>query len=310
MSSKNDWHFLFPYSDEEKLMIRRELGLKESVIEEDVEIILEWFQMQPHLISAGVPDREFVERLLIAAKGSREKTKQRLDNFYRHRSMAPELIQNRDEYIDSGKMWTFYRQIAIPKLFELKRITVMQITDPEPSHLDIEPMMKNSLMLGDIRLRYDYMLGDIWVLDLSHSSFGHLLRVNPMIFSKAARIFLEGFGFRLYAVHVLGAPSYANQLQAFFSKFVKPKLMERLMFHDDIKELHKYIPKQYLPEEYGGEEPSMDLAIDKYTQALRSEHTKKFLAECSKQISDESKRPGDFICDNYLPGTFKKLDLD
>ncbi|KAI5638792.1 CRAL/TRIO domain-containing protein [Phthorimaea operculella] len=300
MSVKNDRHCLFPYSDEEKLMIRQELGLKESVIEEDVDMILDWFQKQPHLVPAGMPDREFVERLLIAAKGSREKTKQRLDNFYRHRSMAPELIQNRAEYIDSGEMWAFYRQIAIPKLFELKRITVLQITDPDPSHLDIEALMKNSIMLGDIRLRYDYMLGDIWVLDLTKSTFGHLLRVNPVIFSKATRIFLEGFGFRLYAVHVLGAPSFANQLQAFFSKFVKPKLIERLMFHDTVEELHKHIPKKYLPHEYG----------ETNTRALRSEATKKFLTECSKQISDESKRPGDFICDDYLPGTFKKLDLD
>lgn len=43
--------------------------------------------------------------------------------------------------------------------------------------------------MTDIRLRNDYFVEDIWVIDLKHASFAHVLRLNPVIMQKAANLF-------------------------------------------------------------------------------------------------------------------------
>lgn len=39
-------------------------------------------------------------------------------------------------------------------------------------------------------------------------------------------------------------------------QFFSPKIMDRILIHETLEDLHKYVPKKYLPEDYGGEEPS------------------------------------------------------
>ncbi|CAH2093988.1 unnamed protein product [Euphydryas editha] len=105
---KKDQIPLFPYSLEEKEAILKELGLKENLIEEDIDAIIEWFYKQPHLAKAPI-DRDFVEKIIMTAKGSREKAKRKIDHFYKHRSLAQELVQSRKEVLldPEIELWTF-----------------------------------------------------------------------------------------------------------------------------------------------------------------------------------------------------------
>jgi hypothetical protein len=47
-------HPLYPYTEEEKQEIRKELGMKETTIQDDIDAIMDWFKKQPHLIEAGI----------------------------------------------------------------------------------------------------------------------------------------------------------------------------------------------------------------------------------------------------------------
>lgn len=52
-------------------------------------------------------ERIVVENMLVAAKGSIEKAKRRIDNFYKYRGFAPELIQNREKLLsDPDDLWS------------------------------------------------------------------------------------------------------------------------------------------------------------------------------------------------------------
>lgn len=61
----HDQHPLYIVTEEDKKLIRAELGLKESTIQEDVDGIMDWFEKQPHLIEAGI-GKEF--KYLISHK--------------------------------------------------------------------------------------------------------------------------------------------------------------------------------------------------------------------------------------------------
>ncbi|XP_063832992.1 uncharacterized protein LOC135082161 [Ostrinia nubilalis] len=310
MHISDSQHPFFPYTEEEKQEIRKELGLKEAAIQEDIDAILEWFRKQPHLVDAGI-NRAVIERTLITAKGSLEKTKQRLDALYKYRGLAPELIQNREKDLsDYGDLWSFYRQAAMPKLYKGQRVSIIKIVDPDPNNFFIDILFRNTFMLGDIRLQHDYMLGEIWVVDVGNCCLSHLLRLNPLIMQKTAQIFHEGLGLRVSAIHVLNCPRYGQTVLNVMKQFFKPKILDRTIFHGSLDELYEYIPKRHLPKDYGGEEPSLDEFKEKYEKECRSEKTKKFLIDSSKMVSNESKRPGTYIYEECLTGSFKKLDFD
>lgn len=55
MASKEGRHPIYSYTEEEKNDIRKEFGLTENMIQEDIDALTEWFEKQPHLIASGVP---------------------------------------------------------------------------------------------------------------------------------------------------------------------------------------------------------------------------------------------------------------
>ncbi|CAH0595078.1 unnamed protein product [Chrysodeixis includens] len=307
---EDEVHPFYPYTKEDVQEIRGELGLKESTIQEDVDAIVEWFLKQPHLVEAGI-DRNFVERMLIISKGSMEKVKRRLDSYYKYRLLAPEIIQNREKVLsDSEDLWTSYLQIAMPKLFKGHRVSVVKFINPEPSVFSCEGFLRNTFMLADIRLRTDYFLGDIWVLDMKHATFSHLLRLNPALMQKSANLFHEGLGVRIKSIHIINATSVLNNAISFMRQFFSAKLMDRVVVHESLDDLYMSVPKRYLPKDYGGEEPAMAEFKDKYEKELRSTKTKQFLIESMKMVSDEKKRPNSDINEEFLAGSFRKLDFD
>lgn len=50
----SDQHTLYPISEEDRSSIRKELDFKESILQEDIDAIIEWFQKQPHLVDAPI----------------------------------------------------------------------------------------------------------------------------------------------------------------------------------------------------------------------------------------------------------------
>ncbi|PZC72925.1 hypothetical protein B5X24_HaOG210360 [Helicoverpa armigera] len=308
--SVHEIHPMFPCTREDIQEIRRELGLKESTLEEDIDAIIEWFQKQPHLVEAGI-DRDFVERMLVVTKGSLEKAKRRIDNFYKYRLLAPEIIQNREKVLsDSEDLWTSYMQVTMPKMFKGHRVSVVKFLTADPSDFNSEVFMRNTFMLADIRMKYDYFLGDIWVLDMKYATFAHLLRLNPNLMQKSAHLFHEGLGLRIHSIHVLNATSLLQHVISFMRQFFSPKIIDRVVVHESLDDLHMSVPKRYLPKDYGGEEAALSEFKDKYEKEIRSTNTKQFLLNCMKMVSNEKKRPNSDINEEFLAGSFRKLDFD
>ena len=54
-------------------------------------------------------------------------------------------------------------------------------------------------------------------------------------------------------VHIVNVSPLVDTIYNFVKPFLKEKIRNRIFFHSDGYEgLHKYIPKEILPEEYGG----------------------------------------------------------
>ncbi|XP_068623777.1 clavesin-1-like [Battus philenor] len=303
-------HQMFLYTEEDKQAEKKAIGLKDSVLEEDVDATLEWVKTQPHLSEALI-ERHIVEKFLIAGKGYREKTKKRLDNFYKHRCLSFELIQSRIAALSNPniKMWSFFRQAVIPKLYNGKRIIAIAFS-PDASALDTEIMYRNFILTFDMRLRYDYMFSDIWILDLNGTGLSHLLRLNPVLLQKVVAMYQESIGIHVKQIHCVNAPIFGHHVVNFMKKFVKPKLIDRIIIHETCESLQQHVPKEYLPKDFGGEQPSLMEFTEQLEREVRSEKTKSVLIDYCKLVSDESKRPREEYDEECIVGSFKKLDFD
>ncbi|CAH0598366.1 unnamed protein product [Chrysodeixis includens] len=307
-----DQNPLFPYTKKDKKLILKELNLEEKVLNEGVQSITDWFGKQPHLSDAGF-DQHFIEKLIIVSKGSVEKAKQRLDNFYKYRGLSPEFIQEREVLQDpERKLWEVCSIFPIAKLKDGLRVHFIKFAE-DLGMFDLTDLFRMGFMYADIRLRYDYWLGDIWVLDFKNISLTHIFTLRPAILQKAAFLFQNGLNWRIQSIHVINVNNsafLAQRAMDFLNQFFSSVLISRVIIYDNPEDLLKHIPLEFLPEDYGGRAPNSAILIDNVETEFKRQETIDFLLNCRTFKSDETKRPRDDNCEDNEPGTFKKSDSD
>lgn len=69
-------------------------------------------------------------------------------------------------------------------------------------------------------------------------------------------LFQEGFGTKIKGIHILNAPSFVDKFVFIVKQGLKEKVANRLHVHNTFEELHKEIPKEVLPKDFGGDGPS------------------------------------------------------
>ncbi|KPJ21414.1 hypothetical protein RR48_00522 [Papilio machaon] len=87
-------------------------------------------------------------------------------------------------------------------------------------------------------------------------------------------------------------------------------MIDRVIIHDTMESLHKYVPKEYLPKDYGGDLPSLIEFTESLNRDVYNEKIKGALIDYCKLVSDESKRPREKYDEECIVGSFKKLDFD
>lgn len=64
----------------------------------------------------------------------------------------------------------------------------------------------------------------------------------------------EGFGTKIKGIHILNAPTFVDRLVFLLKQALREKVASRLHVHNSYEDLHKHIPKEILPKDYGGDE--------------------------------------------------------
>ncbi|VVC96105.1 unnamed protein product, partial [Leptidea sinapis] len=261
-------------------------------INESLDFIQEWAQKQEHLKeSLQYINRGILERLLLLSRGSVEATKSKLDKFLTYRNMMPELCLNRnaDEFQIFSKWGAF---LPLPKkcAIDHTRVLVTQLLPPEQQDdFNLLTYFRYAFLLGEIKLHYDYWDSERYIVDLTHMNLGYLTKlINPIVIKKAELLCTEAFGTKIKGIHLINAPNFVDKFVLILKQALKPKVAGRIYIHDSYEDLQKHIPKEILPEDFGGNGPRI------------------------AKLADESKRSSSKFNEEYLgmPGSFRKLDVD
>ncbi|XP_052738972.1 alpha-tocopherol transfer protein-like [Bicyclus anynana] len=307
------YHPLLEVSEKEMEVVRRNLNLDVNTIKKNLDALEEWGRKQNHLAEAfKYLDRNMLERLHILGRGSLEMTKTRIDKLLTTRGMIPELCLNRsvDEFKDIAESINF---IMLPKLNpkDQSRIILTKIINLE--NFSLLAYMRYSFMISEYCRNFEYNMSERHILDLQNvKSVNAITKLNPILLKKAEVLCTAGYGIRISGIHILNAPSFVDKIVFIFKQGLKEKVANRLQVHSSYEDLQKEIPKEVLPEDYGGVLPSCSKLQEQWESILKTEEAQKLIGLCNRLVADESKRSAFKFNEEYLgmPGSFRQLTVD
>ncbi|KAK6637601.1 hypothetical protein RUM44_008023 [Polyplax serrata] len=177
------------YLDEQILKKREsEIGIARSKVNEDLTIIRNWVNQQPHLpnLENDSETNEWIYKFLFHSKNRIEMAKQHLEDYFSCKSLMPEFFDNRDPE-DSGiksNVQALYL-ITFPKLTpEGYRIHFFCHAVPEPTAYQPKDFMRRALMMCDWKVKNDLTAGDVIIMHMKYSSLAHWKQYNFVMLSK------------------------------------------------------------------------------------------------------------------------------
>ncbi|XP_023159919.2 alpha-tocopherol transfer protein isoform X2 [Drosophila hydei] len=303
-----------PLSAALALKAQQELGEVPERVPEDIETMRIWISKQPHLKARE--DAQFLVAFLRGCKYSLEKTKLKLDNFYAMRGAVPELYKNRfvgEKQLSILKTACLLR-LSQPLQVDGPRIHISRYAQYDSSKYSIAEVMQVNTMLGEIQIREDdnaMVSGFVEIIDMKGVTAGHMFQFDPVLIKKLAVLGDKALPYRPKGFHFINAPTIAEKAMSIAKSLMSDKIRKRFHIHSKLDSLYKYVPKEYLPIEYGGTNGNIQDIVDTWTKKLL-EYTE-FFQQDVNYGTNEKLRSGQPINAETLfgiEGSFRKLDID
>jgi hypothetical protein len=190
-----------------------------------------------------------------------EKAKSLLMLFLETRKNNPELFLNRDVLSEEFQRATnTIHLIPMKKNNHLnQKISIFRVADPDPNNYNPKEICRAVLALYDIRfesLDDDEVLnnGEIGICDLKGYSFRHLMKVfrYMWLMNPYFKYIQETIPTVIVQNHFVNASGIFNKMMALMRPFMKKELLETIKIHESYETLYDYLPRELLPNEYGG----------------------------------------------------------
>ncbi|CAH1104013.1 unnamed protein product [Psylliodes chrysocephalus] len=293
-----------------KVKILERFDKTEKDLEEDVELIQDWFKSQPHL--PEIPSTNMIEFFLVNSKFSKEITKQKLDMYYTVRSIFPDFYQGLNPKTTRNKNNFDYNYfLVLPKLVdELYRVTLIKLKDIPFQDVDVESLVAKAFQVIEIRIQEDLMFSDIVIIDCENLKMSFAMKFTPMIAKIIITILEKVYSNRIREINIINYHSSFDYILKLAKVFMKPKMFDRIRFHKNLDSLKKNISLDVLPKDYGGDGLSID-EIQVMWKQKYVEYQNRFDKLDTLKV-DETLRPVPMKDLEIfgMEGTFKKLNID
>ncbi|XP_038210451.1 uncharacterized protein LOC119831233 [Zerene cesonia] len=295
-------------------VVRREINLsQEEDMREAIKILREWVHIQPHFKIKDFPD-SYLERWIVASKGSVEKAKSRLDRMCTIRTLIPHYFIETDVTRDFNDIFDKVIPVICPKLTkEHHRVIVTKSLVSDADAEFLTKFYKYSIYICELLRRYDYGMGLHSVYDVQSLDIVKLMtKINVVEFRNILTILLEGYGMRVKGIHIIIQSKSIELLLNIAKTILKPKIISRIHVHKSYEELHEIIGKDVIPIEFGGNERSIFELHDDLIEVASTKEFKEWYSTMLNARTDEELRPNGKFNEEYAgtPGTFRMLNLD
>ncbi|XP_063929940.1 alpha-tocopherol transfer protein-like [Zophobas morio] len=277
---------------------------------EDVDNLLEWASKQQHL-----PKINELQAILFlhSCYYRQEFTKTTVDTFFTFKTLCPDMFTNRDASSNSMQI-----------IMGLSFVTVLSKKTPEGySIIFIKFVNSNSDNFNLLdQLRYVNMVcmlhlyqegpsnGYLILVDLKEMTFGHVLKLRPLLAKHFFYYLQEAMPVRLKGIHFFNPVPFMDKILALIKPFLKKEILDALHVHETFNDLTKFAPQECLPVDYGGSEETIAHLHEKIRNRL-TENIAVFDWEETLTVNESKRMKESKINDFFgIDGSFKKLEID
>ncbi|KAM7344531.1 retinol-binding protein pinta-like isoform 1-T4 [Cochliomyia hominivorax] len=295
----------------------RELNENPKQVADDVLRLRQWILSQPHL-KARTND-QFLLAFLRGSKFSMERAKQKIDRYYTLKGAIMEVF-NEKRMVDYPQVLEILRlgiilQIPIPEDEGRPCVTIIRATAYDTNKYKFEDIIRVGSMFGEIMMIEDdnsTVCGYMEIMDMVGVNGNHLFQLKPDLLRKFSVFADEAMPMRQKGTCFINVPAAFekgfNTLKGFFSE----KMKSRISVSSTSDIIYDYVPRDYLPAEYGGTNGTMQDIIDRMEEKLLK-YRDYFLDEPNYGTEEKLREEGlPFDYESYfgIEGSFKQLDID
>ncbi|KAF5290070.1 hypothetical protein FQA39_LY14851 [Lamprigera yunnana] len=207
---------------------------------------------------------EQIAVFLIACDREVAKTKTTIKNYYNITQLMPEVFTNRCVKNDSlRRMLDISYYCLLPtRTSDNCAVIILKARDPDYRKFDFETHLKLICMLLDSIVYVNPPDGLIGLLDMEGASLMHLTVLKLRLVVLFTRYVQEGLRLKMKSIHLFNGGYALNALYNMFKPFLQRDIKELIHFQQSdsasIKKFYEnFVGKDCLPEEYGGNLPSL-----------------------------------------------------
>ncbi|XP_047544420.1 clavesin-2-like [Vanessa atalanta] len=290
---------------------RLELNENPKVLEESIRHLKQWISTQPHLRVRT--DDQWLAAFLRGCKFRLDQTKIKLDLYFSIRSTAPYLYSVKYyepkvmDIINTGAT------LILPKTKNQAdpRVILYRIGKIDLKQYTIIDIMSVLVLQEQICFMEDdnfVVAGTVNVVDLEGAKLGHYTQTSIKQLRNLVAANQDAVPVRIKAIHFLNAPFFFETFFGIVRRFMNEKSKKRIIVHNkNMESFYEHVPREILPEEYGGTGDSIQDCIDHWKNKMRDNSS--FFEDDLKYGSDESKRP-EKSDPAVINDPFRGLELD
>lgn len=250
---------LLQHSDDNRKEILAIFGKNEVSVTQDLEAIKKWIlkiEYLPSNISKSIrnktvsskfylqnlsfssfkliflPGTKKIEIFLILNKFKIEKTKEKLQLYYKSKNSNSDLI--RRTYATDTRMQECIDKVIhvpLPKLVDNKRVIFVDFKPDSAEFFDQVALGAYLLRMLDVLFEEDYALGSIIVWNIKNFNVKHLCKVDVSVLKSMQNVVEKVCSGRIFAVHVVHPPAVFGKIYNIFKTLLKSKYIQRVSFH-------------------------------------------------------------------------------
>lgn len=152
---------------------------------------------------------------------------------------------------------------------------ILRLIDYDSNKFVFNDAVKGFFMVADVRLVSpdpdpdNLADGEVPIFDMKGATVWHILKVTLSTLRLYFKYVQEAHPVRVQQIHVYNCTPLINRVMSLIKPLLKPDVAARFQFHSPGSDtIYQFIPKEILPEEYGGDAGPIQTAKDYWTKLI------------------------------------------
>ncbi|XP_072380427.1 retinol-binding protein pinta-like [Diabrotica undecimpunctata] len=266
--------YVFELGPEAEEYARENLNETEETREKALNEIHVWLTEQKTNLNARLEPR-YILPFLRQSKFDIEEAKTKIINYYNLRRDNAKWFTERDpanpELAEIIKLGVF---IPLRKLHKNQVVFLIRTAAHNPKKHSQEDVFKVDHMILDIAALFEFEMAHIYgavsIFDMNGVTAWHAKQLTPGIVKRSVTAW-GNYHTTSKNYDFINSPSYLNVILNIFKSFMSEKMKKCTRVHTKgIECLHEIVDKDILPEEYGGNDGTLEDLINYWYEKLMS----------------------------------------